>query len=316
MPAAPPTRPTVLLPYLHYSRPVPSRPAVRGADRPRLDGARLQSLAATDNWQLDPRLAAELQAGPPVYAHNDLDRGHLVMRASSTWGDTEEEARQAEADTFYFTNAAPQAAMFNQGRELWLGLEEYLQEHAATFDRKLAVFAGPVLDPDDPPYRGIQIPLRFWKVVAFVQDGALAATGYILDQTPLVDDLDAALAEAAAAAGAVPRWARSARSRCRSPTSPCWPAWTSTSWSSSTGSARRRRRGAAPTRPAGRDWVELRPWTTSGSDGSTLVRQVATCLWCAPWATCSRPSRTRPGAPSSTNSRSGTARRCSSCAPG
>ena len=119
------------------------------------------------------------------------------------WGDTEEEARQAEADTFYFTNAAPQAASFNQGRELWLGLEEYLQEHAATFDRKLAVFAGPVLDPADPPYRGIQIPLRFWKVVAFVQDGALAATGYILDQTPLVDDLDAALAEAAAA-GAVP----------------------------------------------------------------------------------------------------------------
>ena len=68
---------------------------------------------------------------------------------------------------------------------------------------ELAVFAGPVLDPDDLPYRGIQIPLRFWKVVAFVQDGALAATGYILDQTPLVDDLDAALAEAAAA-GTVP----------------------------------------------------------------------------------------------------------------
>jgi endonuclease G len=125
------------------------------------------------------------------------------MRASSTWGDTEEQARAAEADTFYFTNAAPQAAMFNQGRELWMGLEDYLQKHAATFDRKLAVFAGPVLDPADPPYRGIQIPLRFWKVVAFVQDGALAATGYILDQTPLVHDLDAAFAEAEAA-GTIP----------------------------------------------------------------------------------------------------------------
>jgi endonuclease G, mitochondrial len=39
--------------------------------------------------------------------------------------------------------------------------------------------------------------------VAFVQEGALAATGYILDQTPLDDDLDAVLA-AAAAEGAVP----------------------------------------------------------------------------------------------------------------
>jgi endonuclease G, mitochondrial len=203
MPAATTDAVTVLLPYLHYSvlfRPDRHFAAMTALD---LDGARLRSLDRADRWQLDPRLAAELQAGPPVYAHNDLDRGHLVMRASSMWGDTEDEVRRAEADTFYFTNAAPQAASFNQGREMWLGLEEYLQEHAATFDRKLAVFAGPVLDPDDPPYRGIQIPLRFWKVVAFVQDGALAATGYILDQTPLVDDLDAVLA-AAAAEGAVP----------------------------------------------------------------------------------------------------------------
>ena len=194
---------TVLLRYLHYSvlfRPDRKFAALTALD---LDGARLKSLDRTDNWLFDPRLSADLQAGPAVYAHNDLDRGHLVMRASSMWGDTDDEARQAEAETFYFTNAAPQASMFNQGRALWLGLEEYLQEHAATFDRKLGVFAGPVLDQDDPHYRGIQIPLRFWKVVAFVQDGALAATGYILDQTPLVDDLDAVLA-AAAAAGAVP----------------------------------------------------------------------------------------------------------------
>src|SRR3954469_377428 len=194
---------TVLLPYLHYSvlfRPDRKFAALTGLD---LDGAHLQKLARTDNWLLDPRLPADAQAGPPVYADNDLDRGHLVMRASSTWGTTEEEAREAEAETFYFTNAAPQAAVFNEGRRLWLGLEEYLQEHAATFDRKLAVFAGPVLDPDDPPYRGIQIPLRFWKVAAFVQDGELAATGYLLDQTPLVTDLEAAMAEASAA-GEIP----------------------------------------------------------------------------------------------------------------
>jgi endonuclease G, mitochondrial len=126
-----------------------------------------------------------------------------VRRTSSTWGETEVEARQAEADTFYFTNAAPQAADFNQGHELWLGLEDYLQEHAEAFDRRLAVFAGPVLDAADPPYRGVQVPLRFWKVVAFVQDGELAATGYLLDQSPLVDDLRGAFGRAAAA-GLVP----------------------------------------------------------------------------------------------------------------
>jgi endonuclease G len=195
--------PTVVFAYLHYSvlfRPDRRLASVTALD---LDGAHLVSLGRSDSWSLDPRIAAELQAGPAVYAHNDLDRGHLVMRASSTWGQTQEEAQQAEVDTFYFTNAAPQASVFNQGRQLWLGLEDYLQEHAATFDRKLAVFAAPVLDPADPPYRGIQVPLRFWKVVSFVQDGELAATGYVLDQTPLVGDLEAAIQEAAGA-GAIP----------------------------------------------------------------------------------------------------------------
>jgi endonuclease G len=194
---------TLLLDYLHYS--VVFRPDRRFAAVTALamDGAHLVPLGRTDRWQLDPRLAAELQAGPAVYSHNDLDRGHLVMRASSTWGETEDEAKRAEADTFFFTNAAPQAALFNQGRELWLGLEDYLQDHAAAFDRKLAVFAGPVLDPADPPYRGIQVPLRFWKVVAFVQHGQLAATGYLLDQSPLVGDLEEVF-RAAAEIGAVP----------------------------------------------------------------------------------------------------------------
>jgi endonuclease G len=203
MPVLPAEMPTVLLPYLHYS--VLFRPDRRfaAATAVAMDGGHMFSLERSDRWLLDPRLAAELQAGPPVYAHNDLDRGHLVRRASSTWGQTEDEARQAEVETFYFTNAAPQAALFNQGHELWLGLEDYLQEHAETFDRKLAVFAGPVLDPADPPYRGIRIPLRFWKVAAFVQDGQLAATGYLLDQTPLVHDRDAAF-RVAAEAGALP----------------------------------------------------------------------------------------------------------------
>ena len=195
MPTLATPEPTVELRYLHYSllfRPDRRLAAVTAVT---VDGARLIQVDRTDNWGLDPRLAAELQAGPPVYAHNDLDRGHLVMRASATWGATEEEAQQAEADTFYFTNAAPQNKLFNQGRELWLGLEDYLQEHADAFDRKLVVLAGPVLDAADPPYRDIQVPLRFWKVVAFVQDGALAATGYLLDQTPMVDDLGAAIEE-------------------------------------------------------------------------------------------------------------------------
>jgi len=121
-----------------------------------------------------------------VYANNDLDRGHLVRRRDPCWG-TASIAQRANVDTFHFTNAAPQAAAFNQGETLWAGLEDYLLGNAATYDRRLSVFTGPVLAGTDPLYRGTRIPLRFWKIAAFVDTGDLAATGYVLDQTPVVD---------------------------------------------------------------------------------------------------------------------------------
>ena len=83
MPALPPDVPTLLLNYFHFSvlfRPDRRFAAVTALD---LDGGHLVSLGRSDKWALDPRLAAELQAGPAVYAHNDLDRGHLVRLASS-----------------------------------------------------------------------------------------------------------------------------------------------------------------------------------------------------------------------------------------
>jgi endonuclease G, mitochondrial len=205
VPALATPEPTVLLHYLHYS--VLLRPDRRFAAVTALcmDGARLIQIDRdSDRWLFDPRVPREQQAGKEIYEDNDLDRGHLVRRTSAVWGDTVEEAQRANDDTFYWTNAAPQAGAFNKGKALWLGLEDFVQRHADTFDRKLAVLAGPVLDVRDPPYRGVQVPLRFWKVVAFVQDGALAATGYLLDQSPLVDDLGAAFDEAAAAGEAPP----------------------------------------------------------------------------------------------------------------
>ncbi|MBB3677452.1 DNA/RNA non-specific endonuclease [Modestobacter versicolor] len=181
---------TVRLDYTHFSvlhRPDRRLAAVTGVG---IDGALLQDLPREGiEWRLDPRLPAGQQTGPEVYTRNDLDRGHLVRRADAVWGTTLAEAQQGNEDTFHYTNAAPQAASFNQGEQLWLGLEEYLLTNAATAQRKLVVLTAPVLDPADPPYRGIRVPLRFVKVAAFVHRGELAATGYLLDQTPLVGEL-------------------------------------------------------------------------------------------------------------------------------
>ncbi|MEU6163169.1 DNA/RNA non-specific endonuclease [Streptomyces tanashiensis] len=175
---------TVILPYTHFT--VVFRPDRRLAASTAvcIEGRELLlDTGREDVWEYDPRLPEERQAGDEIYRNNSLDRGHLVRRLDPVWGDRAT-AALANTDTFHFTNAAPQADVFNQGKELWQGLENYLLDHAAAYDRKLTVLTGPVLQDSDPPYRGVQVPLRFWKVAAFVQDGALAAAAYVLDQSP------------------------------------------------------------------------------------------------------------------------------------
>ena len=162
-----------------------------------IDGATLLDLPRTGQWRLDPRVPADDQAGPAVYADNDLDRGHLVRRRDPGWG-TPAQARAATAATFVYPNAAPQASGFNQSKELWLGLEDHVLEFADAADERLAVFTAPVLAGDDPAYRGIRIPRRFFKVAAWTTpvDGApqLAAAGFVLDQSALIDVVRGALA--------------------------------------------------------------------------------------------------------------------------
>jgi endonuclease G, mitochondrial len=216
-----PQQATVRLDYVHFSVLMRTDRRLAAVTGVGIDGARLLDLGRSGiDWRLDERLPAEAQTGPAVYADNDLDRGHLVRRADAVWGATRAEAQAGNVDTFYYTNAAPQAARFNQGDQLWLGLETYVLDHAATYDQRLVVFTGPVLAADDPFYRGVQIPLRFFKVAVFrtvpateavagdaTGDGeapepipaGLGATGYLLDQTPQVDDLGDVVARAQAA---------------------------------------------------------------------------------------------------------------------
>lgn len=200
-----PSRPeveTVVLPYTHFT--VVLRPDRRMAAA---TAVCIDGLAAC--W----RTCHGRAAGNSIRGWTRPTRRAMTCTATTPWtGDiwcsrldpvwgTAAEANQANEDTFHYTNAAPQADVFNQGKQLWQGLENYLLDHAADFDRKLAVLTGPVLHDSDPPYRGVQVPLRFWKVAAFLQDGALAATAYVLDQSPdLTWDAERALAGAQAGA--------------------------------------------------------------------------------------------------------------------
>ena len=177
---------SVELDYEHFTVVLDTTRRFAAVTAVNIDGARLMQVPRDDRWRFDERIPSEHQAGPEVYANNDLDRGHLVRRNDPVWG-AADVADRANTDTFRFTNAAPQASGFNQSRELWVGLEDHVLEHARVHELKLSVFTGPVFGDEDPPYRGIRIPLKFWKIAAWNTGDGLATTGFVVDQSPLID---------------------------------------------------------------------------------------------------------------------------------
>jgi endonuclease G len=150
-----------------------------------IDGNRLNPIKRENTkWILDPRMDEKYQTGPTVYDKNDLDRGHMVRRLDPVWGD---HAEAANDDTFNFSNSTPQHKNLNQ--KTWLSLENYILEGAGSQGVKASVFTGPVFSEGDIPYRGVLLPLQFWKVAAMIKkDGTPSVTGYMLKQPDEIDD--------------------------------------------------------------------------------------------------------------------------------
>lgn len=151
-----------------------------------------------NRWFADARISLETQLGQADYDDPEIDRGHMVRREDPNWdpaaapGTDSALANQADKDTFHYTNAAPQHATMNQGKQLWQGLENYILDGARTRGFKACVFTGPVIRQDDPeikPY--IQAPREFWKLVTMIDADrdALHATAYLLSQGDLIRDL-------------------------------------------------------------------------------------------------------------------------------
>lgn len=159
-----------------------------------------------DKWFFDPRVDRTLQADDRFYRDNDLDRGHLTRRYDAGWGDTEEEATQANDDTFHWTNCSPQHEMFNQSKlsqpldlRLWGELENHVTAQARKDTPLLSIFNGPVFGDDDRFHRGLAIPSSYWKIIAFrsgaTDDARLRAVGFIISQKDQIANLPAEAAK-------------------------------------------------------------------------------------------------------------------------
>ena len=149
--------PTVLLHYLHYSVLFRPGPAVR-----RGDGAGHGRRAADPDRPRRATAGCSTRGSPPS-CRPAARSTPTTTSTAGTWcggrrrsGATTDDggpAGQRRHLLLHERRTSGRRVQPGQG-SCGSGLEDYLQEHADTFDRKLAVFAGPVLDPRDPPYRG------------------------------------------------------------------------------------------------------------------------------------------------------------------
>lgn len=176
------------LPYAHFT--VRMNPTRRLAwwVAWNIDGLRLfpgESISRSgERFRLDPRIPGDAQTGEAAYDDNDLDRGHIARRSDLLWG-TLAEVQQANSDSFHFTNITPQRSGFNQSQRggTWGLLENAVLAQEGLDDRRISLFAGPVLAADDPVYRGIvQLPREHWKTVVYRIDGQLRFKCFVLSQ--------------------------------------------------------------------------------------------------------------------------------------
>ena len=148
---------------------------------------------AADLWYWDPRMSTDYQLGPEIYddAKTTFPFGARDAAMDAVWGDDEDDYTLAKDDTFHLTNRSPQLAAFNSGGD-WGKLE-----YAITASRgkgrdgtpkRLSCISGPVLAATDPQILGVQVPLAFWKVIAYADGGELKALAFMTSQAELVDE--------------------------------------------------------------------------------------------------------------------------------
>jgi endonuclease G len=180
-----------LLRYTHFSVIHNTARKIAFVTGVNIDGKKWTNIKrGDDKWYYDGRIPIEAQLGDEMYSGEPsslgskgwFDRGHLVRRQDPDWGSMQE-ANLADEDTFHWTNCSPQYWEFNQGQQLWQGLENYILYNTDQENVKAIVFSGPIFDVNDEEHRGVQIPQYFFKVVGVTDSaGKLFGSAYVVSQ--------------------------------------------------------------------------------------------------------------------------------------
>jgi endonuclease G len=149
-----------------------------------VDGANIKKISRKGfRFIFDPEIPRQFQVGDELYEQNRLDRGHIARRADLIWGDLHE-AKEANKDSFHFTNITPQMDDFNQSTKngLWGRLEDAVFEDTDVEDLRISVIGGPVFRENDREFKGVKLPGEYWKIIIFVEDQKLKAKAFLLTQ--------------------------------------------------------------------------------------------------------------------------------------
>jgi endonuclease G len=159
--------------------------------------SRFRLARGDDRWFRDRRIDFDVQLNDEFYKKSGFDKGHMTRREDAEWGDTIGLAGQAADYTCAYTNACPQVPDLNRAvfgyDGKWGKLELELLEKAVLREEggaKICVYNGPVFDDDDPVFKGIQVPLLYWKIVVWKNAAAkFKTTCFLLSQEKLVSEI-------------------------------------------------------------------------------------------------------------------------------
>lgn len=153
-----------------------------------IDGAAMipEGRIERHGFRLDPEVPSNLQVdNQRGYLHNRWDRGHMVRRRSLHWGN-EDAAREADRQSSFWTNIAPQHEVLHD--TAWGDIEDWMLAVSDDVDRRACVFTGPVLTLDDPEHANqpgevpVRIPAGYWKIFSVKHHGTLRAAAFLVWQ--------------------------------------------------------------------------------------------------------------------------------------
>lgn len=187
-----------VLKYDHYStihhsvRRMPVVSAINVEGNPAL---RKDEATRKDTWLRDNRIDFDVQLNDAYYKASGFDKGHMSRREDAKWGNTAAQAEAAAQRTCMYTNACPQVPDLNRAvygyHGLWGELEQIVLEQGVEAEQgnasKICVYNGPIFVDTDPTYKGVQVPMRFFKLIVWLNaQNETKATAFVLSQEDLV----------------------------------------------------------------------------------------------------------------------------------